>query len=236
MQSTLRPDQIAKFYHDAFVSEQVRHFQALFSSSLNIGDRVVVDVGGGVGYFALAVGGLYGVSVRVVDMDPLSVAKCQESGVHAVRGDATSCVPMGDEAIVCFNLILHHLVGSSEKTTRGLQGRAIRQWRGDDRRIFINEYIYESYVKNVSGWLIYQITSNRLLSALCEWVSRVIPAFRANTFGVGVRFRSHKEWRKIFEEEGFSIVSTQFGNEERVALPLRLLLIKSIRKDSYLLM
>lgn len=235
MQNTLAPAQLSEFYHDLFVESQIQHFGELLNGSKNQSDKYIVDIGGGVGYFASAAQDKFGTPVRVIDMDPISIEKCKDLGLNAVVGDAINFAPTGDEAIVCFNLILHHLVGASEKKNRELQARAIGLWRSTDRKIFINEYIYESYFKNISGWLIYQITSSRILSFVGKAVSAVIPAFRANTFGVGVRFRSHNEWKIIFEQEGFSVAGVRFGKEERVALPLRLLLIKSIRRDSYLL-
>ncbi len=46
-------------------------------------------------------------------MDPVSVENCKKRGLEAEMGDATNYEPKGDEAVVCFNLVLHHLVVSS---------------------------------------------------------------------------------------------------------------------------
>jgi len=43
------------------------------------------------------------------------------------------------------------------------------------------------------------------------------------------------EWCKLFESLGFKVVGTKIGEEEFVSLPRRLLLIKNIRRDSFLL-
>jgi hypothetical protein len=137
--------------------------------------------------------------------------------------------------VACFNLILHHLVGDSEAATRALQRRALERWRGQARFVFVNEYIYESFVGQLSGWLIYQITSSRVLSWLGRQVARLVPAFRANTFGVGVRFRAHDEWKRVFAEAGYDIAGEITGADEHVSPPLRLLLIRTIRRDSFLL-
>ena len=59
------------------------------------------------------------------------------------------------------------------------------------RAVFVNEYIYELYVGNVSGWLIFQVTKSRVLSWIGRVVSTVVPSLRAKTFGVSVRFRTH---------------------------------------------
>ena len=193
------------------------------------------DIGGGIGHFAQAVRERLGRDVRVIDMDLESVAQCQTRGIPAQLGDALAPSIDGDEGCVCLNLILHHLVGLNERTTRSLQTRALAAWRGSDVRIFVNEYIYESYVRRLSGRLIYEITSSQLMSAIGSGIAKFIPALRANTFGVGVRFRSHEEWRELFAEAGYSIKRTHIGRNEPVRLPLRLLLIKAIRRDSYYL-
>ncbi len=232
-QIKLEPGQIEEFYHDQFVEDQVRDFQALTIARPPAG--IVVDIGGGVGHFASALSKQADTQLRVIDMDPVSVSACREKGVLAVQGDALEPEIQGDEEIVCFNLILHHLVGRDDSSTRALQCQALEAWKGKSREIFVNEYIYQSFLGHVSGKLIYIITSSRLLSKVGRAVSRIIPAFKANTFGVGVRFRSHEEWERLFAELGFTVVDRRRGEAEKIALPLRLLLIKTIRRDSFLL-
>ena len=73
------------------------------------------------------------------------------------------------------------------------------------------------------------------MSGLGRFVAKWSSSLKANTFGVGVRFRSHKELCKLFEALGFKVVGTKIGEEEFVSLPRRLLLIKNIRRDSFLL-
>src|SRR5690606_13250277 len=116
---------------------------------------------------------------------------CRRSGIPASFGDALDPAVVSDHEVVSFNLILHHLVGANEVATRRLQREAIALWRRPGRRVFVNEYIYESYLGGLSGWLIYQVTKSRVLSALASAVAVVVPSLRANTFGVGVRFRAH---------------------------------------------
>lgn len=57
-QSTLSTEQIEAFHHDEFVEEQVRDFRAMLPA--NGRTRLVVDVGGGCGYFARCVRDLTG--------------------------------------------------------------------------------------------------------------------------------------------------------------------------------
>jgi hypothetical protein len=235
MQKNLSADQLEAFYHSEFVEDQLTHFESLLGPHALGARDVIVDVGGGAGHFAAGLRDKLGVRTRVVDLDPVSVAKGLLLGIEAVQGDATDIIPAGDEAAVCFNLILHHLVGASPESTRSLQVRALSVWNRSNAKIFVNEYIYESFIPGFSGALIYEITSSRVLSSFARLVSKVVPAFRANTFGVGVRFRGETEWITLFRDAGFEAVGRLIGPEEHVRLPLRLLLIRSIRRSSFLL-
>jgi hypothetical protein len=234
-QRTLSQDKIEAFYHDNFVETQVSDFVSLLGPTFNPSSENIVDIGGGCGFFAKAIRNRMSARVRVLDTDIKSIAYCKQAGIDAVYGDALKPEIIGDESIVCFNLILHHLVGASEPETYGLQGRALSGWHSTARAIFINEYIYESYVKNISGWLIFQITSNGILSKVGSFIARFVPSLKANTFGVGVRFRSHAEWREMFSGLGFDVVSAVIGKEEYVSFPRRLLMISSCRRDSFYL-
>jgi hypothetical protein len=230
-QRQLSAGAITEFYHDEFVTDQVRDFLHMWDSSC--GNGTIVDIGGGCGFFAAAMRRRLPNQVRVVDMDQTSVEACRRVGIDAVCGDALNPAFSGDESVACFNLILHHLVTSSERGTRSLQESAITAWHGRASAVFVNEYIYQSFAGNASGWLIYQITKSKWLSMMARAVSNVVPVLRANTFGVGVRFRSHDEWRTFFQKAGYEVVKIHRGHAERVALPLRLLLIKEIRRDSF---
>ena len=234
MQKTLNAEQVAAFYHDGFVQQQVEHFKKIAFPSFQK-DKVVVDVGGGCGYFASTIKHELKIPVRVIDMDPVSVESAQKLGVEAMVGDALQPEKKNDEGIACFNLILHHLVANSESKTLALQARAISYWREKNVKVFVNEYIYESWFGNFSGWLIYQITKSKLLSAIGKGISNVLPSLKANTFGVGVRFRSNGEWKEFFEKTGFVVEKEIKGDKELVSLPRRFLLIKEVRRDSFLL-
>jgi hypothetical protein len=234
MQNILNANQIAAFYHDEFVWQQVSHFIKMALPAVENG-KYVVDIGGGCGYFAAAIKRELNIPTRVLDLDPVSIEIAVKNGIEAFVDNALFPEKKNDENIVCFNLILHHLVGKSDMETIELQKNAIRSWQGTNVKIFVNEYIYESLVGNFSGWLIYQITKNHFLSKLCEFVAKFVPSLRANTFGVGVRFRSNSEWKRIFEECEFVIDQEEKGEKEFVSLPRRLLLIKEIRRDSFFL-
>jgi len=233
-QKPLSTEQVEAFHHDKFVEDQVRDFMVLFGAAATE-TAEVLDVGGGCGFFAQRLHALTGRSVRVMDTDVASIEAARRAGVEAIYGDALSPGATGSAGVVALNLILHHLVGRSERITRDLQRRALSVWRPQVRALFVNEYIYESYLGNCSGWLIYQITKNPLLSLLARVVSVMAPSLRANTFGVGVRFRARAEWLRLFDSAGYDLESSTCGAEEPVSLPRRMLLIKRIRRDSFLL-
>ena len=70
MQIKLDAGQIEAFYHDEFVTSQMRNFEALVTDR-DLKPAVVVDIGGGVGHFAFALSKSPDIgSVRVIDMDP----------------------------------------------------------------------------------------------------------------------------------------------------------------------
>lgn len=230
-QRILAPDQLAAFYHDTFVVEQVRDFTRI--SPLTSGK--IVDIGGGCGYFARALkSSLPEIDVTVLDIDRPSIQFCERHGTAAESANALSLAPSGDERGACFNLILHHLVGPTEGETLANQRRALAAWTGAGIPIFVNEYIYDSWFGDFSARLIYEITSSKFLSAICGIVSRFVPVLRANTFGVGVRFHSRKAWIKLFESAGYDVAASTRGPEEGIGA-IRLMLVRSIRRDSFLL-
>jgi len=232
-QRTLTEQQIEAFHHDSFVDTQVRDFVALIPAPSK--GRLVVDVGGGCGFFAKRLSESSDWRVRVLDMDPSSIDACRRSGVDAVSGDALDPPITGQEHVVCFNLILHHLIGGSEAATVELQRKALQAWRTQACAVFVNEYIYESLFAHISGRLIFEITKSRALSWIGRKVAIFLPSLRANTFGVGVRFRAHEEWKRLFASAGYTVKAVAVGKAQITSLPLRLLMIKEVRLDSFLL-
>ena len=233
MQKFLSNEKIKNFHIDVFVRDQINDFLKLVD--ISIGCINIVDIGGGIGHFAAKLNEISGISVRVIDADVDSIAIAKANGVFAELGDAANPHIMGNEDVVCFNLILHHLVASSEQETFHLQRKCVGLWRESTKAVFINEYIYESYFSNFSGRIIYEVTKSFFLSFICKKISKLIPSLHANTFGVGVRFRSHDEWVKMFEGAGYKVKSFTIGPQEFVSIPRRLLLIKEIRRDSFLI-
>lgn len=234
-QKKLSATQVLEFHHDLFVSEQVSAFTQALAGGMDSHD-LVADIGGGCGYFARALNQHLGVATVVVDVDPASIAACTAAGIPARLSDALNPAITGDETITTFNMVLHHLIGHGEGQTRELQKQALKVWHGQVRHVFVNEYIYESFAfMRFSSWMIWSVTSSQALSNLAQLVARWVPSLRANTFGVGVRFRSADDWRRLFDEAGFEVLSSHRGVDDAVSWARRLMLIRSARRDSFLL-
>lgn len=235
-QRKLSNRQTSAFYHDQFVTTQVEHFSGICIPCLRPNEvQCIVDVGGGHGFFSRAITSTFNLRTRVIDQDRASIEHCRKNGVDAICGDALNPPIHGDESVVCFNLILHHLVADSEQSTARLQEAALEAWRHTGAHIYVNEYIYDSYIGETSGKLIYAVTKSFILSSICKLVAKVVPSLKANTFGVGVRFRGRSEWVTFFESRGWCVVAHTKGEDEYVSLPRRMLLIASCRRDSFLL-
>lgn len=237
-QRELDQKQIENLYTEVFAPRQVEHFLKLSEKIHLDKGKTIVDIGGGCGYFAKLLNNKTGMKVRVIDNDTNSIERCKShnmEGVDALIGDALAPPIKNDEEIACFNLVLHHLVASTEEETKKLQMKALDSWKNQVKYIFIDEYIYDSMINNFSGRLIYEITKNKILSKICLFISKIMPSLKANTFGTGVRFRSHNEWISLFEKSGYDVVSKIRGKKDITSLPQRLLLIREMRKDSFLL-
>lgn len=236
-QVRLDPSQLNEFYHDGFVHDQVTEFRLLVGP-LPKGARVV-DLGGGVGHFAAALARDTGADVEVVDSDSESVRRCAEQGVPATLGDAITTRAADGADVATFNMILHHLVAPGFAATQALQTAALANLArvGGPKRVFVNEYIYEGFAaRDLSAGAIFWITSSKLLSRLGAAVAQVVPSLRANTFGVGVRFRAAGDWHRLFARAGWRVVGQTTDRHDPISFARRIALgLRDVRQDSFLL-
>lgn len=108
---------------------------------------------------------------------------------------------------------------------------------GDEEMVSFNLILHHPVADTDAHTLaICRIARSRALSTIGRALGCVVPAMRANSFGVGVRFRSHGKWeREVFAPAGWCVVRRLRGPEEVVSWLWRILLIKSIHRDSFLL-
>lgn len=127
-QRKLMSNQLKEFYSDIFTTSQIKDFVEL-TTPITFGDnKCIVDVGGGCGHFARAVHRETGFTVKVLDSDEISIQqvnKINNKNIIGIIGDALNPNDINNAKITCFNLILHHLVGASEKETLSLQKKAL---------------------------------------------------------------------------------------------------------------
>src|SRR5262245_30149797 len=126
-QVKLEKHQIEAFYLDCFAESQVAHFTQLMDSKERDFGKCV-DVGGGCGHFARLLNFKTGRPVRVIDSDQESIAQVAElrdANISGIVGDALRPQIVGDESVICFNLVLHHLIGKNEEATKKIQKKAL---------------------------------------------------------------------------------------------------------------
>ena len=75
------------------------------------------------------------------------------------------------------------------------------------------------------------------LQPLLEANAHLVSAhsWRQGRYPVNTYFRSLDEWVELFAQAGFQVEGRRIGRAEHVAPPLRMLLIRTIRRDSFLL-
>jgi hypothetical protein len=199
-------------------------------------DFTLLDVGGGNGVFVDRVLDAYP-RARVTVVDNAAgllatnrpherkelVKESAERTAELFRGRAFD--------IICFHWVLHHMVTGSYRRTREMQvhvlglARSLLSPRG---RLSVFENVYRGrVVSRKSGWLIYQLTSSKLLSAMTKRGG-------ANTAGVGVAFLDRGEWLRTFARAGLEVEESSPFQPWRVKLARRVLLnIRSVHEEQF---
>lgn len=224
---------------------QLIHFQKFFGAEVHKPLKIL-DIGGGAGYFMAEIKAIFPyASVTVMDLDGTAVTKAREKGIFAVNGSILEPVPVelyGQKFdIVCFNLVLHHIVTGRLFGTRHIQKKSLENASSlinTNGILFIHEICYEGAIlKGFPGWMIYLLTSSRLLEPFFNAIGKLSRSLFANTTGIGVRYRSDEGWRKIFSEvQVFSFDQSLTGTPEgHPRLRNFVLGIKSVRRRSYLI-
>ena len=233
-QRVLKTEQVEEFYLDLFVTTRVRDAVDFVEETKQPVNKVV-DIVGDTGFFANALAQKTGPDAQIVEIDPSLAEACVEHGRPAESRESLNSVQCGGEDIVSSNLTLHHPVAAFHTETEVLQKRANAVWQRKAMAMFVNKYLYESCIGNALGWLIYRFISSQPLSALGQEVVKFVLSLRANTCSIGVRSRADQELTDLFYGLGFTVAAYRIGPEENVSLARRILIIKSCRRDSYLL-
>lgn len=176
-------------------------------ATLPPGEVRVLDVGGGIGAFAVAlVDACVGRDVQVTVLDP-SVSAVPHRRSHPHVNYATGTIdthpPTGSFDMIVLRTVVHHFVARGIDATDRTQLDALRRVRAllaPGGTVCVVENLYEPmFGTDTTGRLIFRITANRLVA---------IPArmLGANTAGEGVRFRSRASWLTMYGEAGLDLV------------------------------
>lgn len=188
----------------------------------------LLDVGGGNGLFMDNLLELYPDGSGVVmDYSNFMLEKNIASSKKTLKkGSATELHSLfrNDQFdLITINVLLHHLVADTEETTKEnvvscLAGaKEILAFKG---RIFVYEQFYDKWFPGPEpSRLIYLLTRIKF-RPVAKWLRK----FGANTAGVGVRFRSRKNWKEIFKETELTVVAERFIKIDKPSLIRRSLL------------
>lgn len=223
------------------VVEQLRHFKECYGYDRS-SPFSLLDVGGGAGYFVSALQEEFpAMRATILDIDESAVFKARGRGLAAEPGSILERLPEhipGEFDVICFNLVLHHIVAGGARKTRELQMRALslagKRLSGNGS-VFVHEICYEGRIfPDSTGAMIFQALSNPLFAGIARLAGRFVPSLRANTVGVGVRFRPSSGWVRLIEEAGGKSLKVRPGGTEGHSLSRRLLLnVREVRRCSF---
>ncbi|MBD3399279.1 MAG: methyltransferase [Candidatus Coatesbacteria bacterium] len=178
-----------------------------FDRSFPKGAFHLLDVGGGAGYFAdYILEARPGCRVTVLDISPgLLERNRPHRRKRLILGDALQLdeLPSGETFnIICFNLVLHHLLATDETSTRRLRidvlRRAATLLRRCGRILIIEPLYLGMFHVDIPSILVYRLTRSQFFAPLCKRLG-------ARTAGEGVLFQPGNRWLHTFEDAGLEI-------------------------------
>lgn len=171
------------------------------------GDFSFLDIGGGNGVFADRLLEAYpDARATVLDNSEVLLSRNQSNQRKTLLCESVENLGSITDRfdLVCVHWLLHHLVGDSYGQTRRNQLATLRGLAGyltERGRISLFENMCNGWlIRNLPGWMIYQITSAKAIAAITRRMG-------ANTAGVGVCYLSKNEWFSTVQESGYQILN-----------------------------
>lgn len=190
----------------------------------------MLDVGGGTGALCDYLHEQFPHSrATVLDISPdLLGANVPAPWKTILQGSATDLASLlGRQSfdLVCIHSLLHHVVDGKYHSSGRQVERVLQQVQdvlAPGGRLSLFELSYRGWpIETLSGRIIFELTSSRLLGPLCRRLG-------ANAGGVGVRFLPESAWRDMLERLGFNILEVaraepyQFPLYVRAPLAMRI--------------
>lgn len=188
------------------------------------GDFSFLDVGGGNGVFADRLLKYYPKSKgTVLDNSQLLLNKNVSDSRKTIICDSVENLNKLETKydLICFNWLLHHLIGNSYLDTRKNMYTAIDTvvpLLTDRGRVSIFENMYNGLVVDgLPSLLIFTLTSSKAIAGF-------IKKMGANTAGVGVCFLSQKQWTKVLDRTSLKLLKYTDDDKWSISLKLNVLL------------
>lgn len=188
------------------------------------GDFSFLDVGGGNGVFADRLLEYYPKSRgAVLDNSQLLLNKNVTNARKTIICDSVENLSKLKTKydLICFNWLLHHLIGNSYQDTRQNISTAISTvipLLTDRGRVSIFENMYNGLVVDgLPSILIFILTSSKAIAGF-------IKKMGANTAGVGVCFLSQKQWVRVLEKTSLNLLKYSDDDKWSISLKVKVFL------------
>ena len=174
----------------------------------------ILDVGGGSGKFIDSMLDEYPNATGIVldNAQALLEKNSTRPNKRIVQGSAEDIENLFlDERfdLITFHWVLHHFVIGDYKTTGAMVQNVLNACvnrLAANGRVSVFENMYDGWLlTDLPGRIIYTLTSAKLIAPVTR-------KFGANTGGVGVCFRSQRQWNQMLQSAGLEKVAYADGN------------------------
>jgi len=183
------------------------------------GDFSFLDIGGGNGLFADKLLANYPHSRgTVLDNSQLLLNKNLTNTKKTLVCDSVENLDKLNQKydLICFNWLLHHLVGNSYLATRkniSFALDAVVPLLTPRGRVSIFENMYNGLIiDGLPSRLIFNLTSNKTIAGFTKKMG-------ANTAGIGVCFLSQKQWVEQLNHTSLNLL--KYSDDDKWGIPLK---------------
>jgi ubiquinone/menaquinone biosynthesis C-methylase UbiE len=225
-----------KYYEECemgWIEGQLAAYAPVFEQMKQRQHLRILDIGGASGVFAMRLREIFPVEqceIVVLDSTQYDSWSMLSDKLTFVKGSAENLTKLfaaeSFDMVFC-NLVVHHFVRESWRSTRDSQLDIMRQIGAvlkHDGRACVYDIFCNGMLHDMAGSrMIYTLTSCRV-----PLLAKVFKRFGgAMSAGTGVCFLSEKMWLRLFAQSGFMVDYSSYGIDKDPRKFLRLLLVKS---------